>query len=350
MPDEPETAPPPEPSFDTLAVHAGAEPDELTGAVVAADLPDLDLSPGRRREAAGRLRVRPIAEPDPRAPRAGDRGPRGRATRVRVRVGLGGHRRDRRARRDRATRSSSATTSTAARTAISSASASPAPASARRSSTWPATSTRSGRRSTSGHAWSGSRRRRTRCSRRSTSRPSRRSSTGAPRRAVGGRCIVVDNTFASPAIQRPLTLGADIVFHSATKYLAGHSDTILGVAVTSRRRRRRAAALPPERDGCGPRPARLLPRAARPAHAPPARRTARANARGRRRVPARPRRHRAGRATRVRRDGLVHPGRRRGATGAAPRTGRSRSPRARGCSPWPSRSAGSSRSSSCRPR
>jgi cystathionine gamma-synthase len=44
---------------------------------------------------------------------------------------------------------------------------------------------------------------------------------------------VVDNTFASPAIQRPLTLGADVVFHSATKYLAGHSDTILGLAVTS---------------------------------------------------------------------------------------------------------------------
>jgi len=47
-----------------------------------------------------------------------------------------------------------------------------------------------------------------------------------------GPKIVVDNTFASPAIQRPLDLGADIVFHSATKYLAGHSDTILGVAVT----------------------------------------------------------------------------------------------------------------------
>ncbi len=45
--------------------------------------------------------------------------------------------------------------------------------------------------------------------------------------------IVVDNTFASPALQRPLTMGADIVFHSATKYLAGHSDTILGIAVTS---------------------------------------------------------------------------------------------------------------------
>ncbi len=45
--------------------------------------------------------------------------------------------------------------------------------------------------------------------------------------------LVVDNTFATPAIQRPLTVGADIVFHSTTKYLAGHSDTIGGIAVTS---------------------------------------------------------------------------------------------------------------------
>jgi len=45
--------------------------------------------------------------------------------------------------------------------------------------------------------------------------------------------VVVDNTFASPALQRPLELGADVVFHSATKYLGGHSDAILGVAVTS---------------------------------------------------------------------------------------------------------------------
>ena len=44
--------------------------------------------------------------------------------------------------------------------------------------------------------------------------------------------VVVDNTFATPVLQCPLDLGADIVFHSATKYLAGHSDTILGVAVT----------------------------------------------------------------------------------------------------------------------
>ena len=45
--------------------------------------------------------------------------------------------------------------------------------------------------------------------------------------------VVVDNTFASPALQLPLELGADIVFHSATKYLGGHSDTVVGVAVTS---------------------------------------------------------------------------------------------------------------------
>ena len=48
-----------------------------------------------------------------------------------------------------------------------------------------------------------------------------------------GPFIVVDNTFASPAVQRPLSLGADIVFHSATKYLAGHSDTVCGVVVTN---------------------------------------------------------------------------------------------------------------------
>ena len=46
--------------------------------------------------------------------------------------------------------------------------------------------------------------------------------------------VVVDNTFASPALQRPLGLGADVVFHSATKYLAGHSDTVVGVVATSR--------------------------------------------------------------------------------------------------------------------
>jgi len=47
------------------------------------------------------------------------------------------------------------------------------------------------------------------------------------------RCLLcVDNTFASPILQQPLQLGADIVIHSATKYLGGHSDLIAGVVVT----------------------------------------------------------------------------------------------------------------------
>ncbi|MCI4321862.1 MAG: PLP-dependent aspartate aminotransferase family protein [Thermoplasmata archaeon] len=49
--------------------------------------------------------------------------------------------------------------------------------------------------------------------------------------------MVVDNTFASPALQRPLTLGADVVLHSTTKYLGGHSDIIGGALVVRRRAR-----------------------------------------------------------------------------------------------------------------
>lgn len=48
-----------------------------------------------------------------------------------------------------------------------------------------------------------------------------------------GILTVVDNTFASPWVQRPLELGADIVMHSATKYLNGHSDMVGGVAVAA---------------------------------------------------------------------------------------------------------------------
>lgn len=44
--------------------------------------------------------------------------------------------------------------------------------------------------------------------------------------------LCVDNTFASPVAQKPIPLGADIVIHSATKYLAGHSDLIAGIVVT----------------------------------------------------------------------------------------------------------------------
>jgi cystathionine beta-lyase len=48
-----------------------------------------------------------------------------------------------------------------------------------------------------------------------------------------GALLCVDNTFASPALQQPITLGADIVVHSATKYLGGHSDLIAGLVVTA---------------------------------------------------------------------------------------------------------------------
>jgi cystathionine gamma-lyase len=50
---------------------------------------------------------------------------------------------------------------------------------------------------------------------------------------AAGAVSVVDNTFASPYLQRPLELGADIVLHSATKYLSGHSDVVSGFAATN---------------------------------------------------------------------------------------------------------------------
>ncbi|TXJ05285.1 MAG: cystathionine gamma-synthase [Aeromicrobium sp.] len=48
-----------------------------------------------------------------------------------------------------------------------------------------------------------------------------------------GLTFVVDNTFASPYLQQPLTLGADVVLHSTTKYLGGHSDTVGGALITN---------------------------------------------------------------------------------------------------------------------
>ena len=51
-----------------------------------------------------------------------------------------------------------------------------------------------------------------------------------------GLTVIVDNTFMTPYLQRPLELGADIVVHSATKYLGGHSDLVAGLAVTSNAR------------------------------------------------------------------------------------------------------------------
>lgn len=50
-----------------------------------------------------------------------------------------------------------------------------------------------------------------------------------------GWLLVVDNTFMSPVFQRPLELGADIVLHSLTKYMAGHSDIVAGALITKRK-------------------------------------------------------------------------------------------------------------------
>ena len=51
--------------------------------------------------------------------------------------------------------------------------------------------------------------------------------------AKGSVKVLVDNTFASPALQQPLTLGADVVLHSTTKYIGGHSDVVGGALVTN---------------------------------------------------------------------------------------------------------------------
>ena len=67
-----------------------------------------------------------------------------------------------------------------------------------------------------------------------------------------GARVVVDNTFATPLLQRPLTIGADYVLHSATKFIGGHSDLLMGVVVASdpasaapiRRRRQLAGGTP----------------------------------------------------------------------------------------------------------
>ena len=55
----------------------------------------------------------------------------------------------------------------------------------------------------------------------------------ARRAHAAGALVAVDNTFLSPALQRPLTLGADLVVHSVTKYLNGHSDVVAGAVVAA---------------------------------------------------------------------------------------------------------------------
>ena len=87
-----------------------------------------------------------------------------------------------------------------------------------------------------------------------------------------GAYVVVDNTFATPLLQQPLALGADIVVHSATKYLAGHSDALLGALVTADDELHERPQGPPLADRRHPGHPRGLAGPARPAHPAPARR------------------------------------------------------------------------------
>ena len=73
-----------------------------------------------------------------------------------------------------------------------------------------------------------------------------------------GALLVVDNTFASPYLQQPLTLGADVVVHSTTKYVGGHSDVVGGAIVVARPRRSPRRS-PSTRTRWAPSPARSTP-------------------------------------------------------------------------------------------
>ena len=89
-----------------------------------------------------------------------------------------------------------------------------------------------------------------------------------------GAYVVVDNTFATPLLQQPLSLDADLVVHSATKFIAGHSDVLLGAVVTARRpavRRAEEASRHGRRDAGDVRDLAGAARAAHPARAARAR-------------------------------------------------------------------------------
>ncbi len=82
-----------------------------------------------------------------------------------------------------------------------------------------------------------------------------------------GLAVVVDNTFATPHLQRPLSLGADLVMHSLTKALSGHSDVIGGALVGSRERIERARSYLKVLGGCmDPHPAFLVLRGLKTLH------------------------------------------------------------------------------------
>ena len=82
-----------------------------------------------------------------------------------------------------------------------------------------------------------------------------------------GALTVVDNTFLSPALQQPLAFGADLVVHSTTKYINGHSDVVGGAVVARDAAAAPAAGVVGQRAGPDRLAVRQLPDPARPAHA-----------------------------------------------------------------------------------
>ena len=94
-------------------------------------------------------------------------------------------------------------------------------------------------------------------------------------RAISALCkennllLIADNTFLTPYLLRPLDLGADIAVYSATKYLAGHNDTVAGLVTVKDPRLAETGLLPPELGRCRPGAAGCLaddPRHQNPRH------------------------------------------------------------------------------------
>ena len=235
----------------TQAVHLGRPPHEPDQPLNTPDHDGLDVRRGRR------PRVRPLRQPDLDRVRGGARRPRGRALPgLRQRAGRG--RDDPRPRRQRAEGGRAA----ARLQRLDDAAGRPRGAASGikpTSSTSP-TPTPSWRPARTPR-WSGSRPRPTLRWR----SPTCPTITKAAHEA--GAYVVVDNTFATPVLQQPLDWDVDLVVHSATKYIAGHSDLVMGAHRDPRRRavRRTQGTAGPDRRH--PERVRRLAGAARPAHA-----------------------------------------------------------------------------------
>ena len=204
--------------FETRAIHAGQAADPATGAVVTPITLSTTFAQGEVGRAPG-LRVLALRQPDPRGA-GGLRGVAGGAAHgLAFASGLAAEDNVLRLLRpgDRIVLGNDAYGGTYRLIARSTA---PSAIRGRRSTS--RSSTRLRERWLPDTAWSGWRRRPTRCL------------TCIDIEAVAaiahekGALVVVDNTFATPYLQQPLTLGADAVVHSATKYLGGHSDVVGG--------------------------------------------------------------------------------------------------------------------------